>query len=129
MKPAQCLAAGLIFAASFVLTASAQQPNPHNGAWIASFEGDKGTPQQAEVVIKDAAGTWMNTRRTKGNPCMGKTMPLAVSRATANEIEFAVHSSTVLSGCTDYTFSFKRVGDKAFEGLRDDGRKITLQRQ
>ena len=129
MRLAQSLAAGLILAALSIPPALPQLSNRYNGNWIASFETEKGRPLQAEVQIKGDVGTWMNTGHRKQNPCTGKTMPIAITRSTDAELDFAVYGSKVLTGCADHTYSLKVRGDNTLEGQRNDGRKITLQRR
>lgn len=129
MKLIQCATVGLMLSVSFVLAPLAQQNNPYEGSWLARFNGDSGTPEDAELVVKAGAGTWTNSRRIRSNPCTGRTTPVAVSRATGNEFEFAVNGSRALAGCPDFIVSVKRVDDKTLEGQYSDGRKISLVRQ
>lgn len=128
MKLLRHLILGLALVASVVLTSFAQQNNPYNGNWLAKFTTSNGRPVEAEVIVKDAAGTWTRTDRNR-NPCAGLNMPIAVARATASEFEFSINGSKMLTGCSDVTVTLKRIDDKTLEGQNSNGRKITLVRQ
>lgn len=112
--------------------AFAQGSNPFNGKWLAKFQGERGGAREAELVVKDDAGTWKvfgTSHDTKRNPCMGRDLPIAVQRASTGEFAFRIESSKALTGCTDRSVTLKRVDDKTLEGQFDDGRMLTLVRE
>lgn len=129
MKLIQRVVMGLMLAVSFVLASLAQENNPYDGNWLAKFNGERGTPEDAKLVVKASAGTWTNSKRISSNPCLGRTTPVVVSRASSSEFEFAVNGSKVLTGCPDFIVSVKRVDDRTLEGQYSDGRKISLVRE
>jgi hypothetical protein len=129
MKFLQRSATGVMLGMSFVFAALAQQNSPYDGTWRVKFTGDRGTPEDAELVVNAGNGTWTNNSRRRGSdPCVGRTMPIAVSRATGDELEFAVEGSKALLGCPDFIVSAKRVDNSTLEGKYSDGRRISLVR-
>ena len=130
MKFLRRSATAVMLGMSFVFAALAQQNSPFDGTWRARFTGDRGTPEDAELVVNARSGTWTNnSRRRNSDPCMGRITPIAVSRATADELEFAVEGSKALLGCPDFIVSARRVDNTTLEGKYSDGRRISLVRE
>jgi len=107
----------------------AQEANPHNGKWLATYATKKGDSREAVLNLKDAAGTWKDKVRVKQNPCGAFEAPVTVTRATATDLVFRIHSSKALLGCKDFGAKVTRTDDKTFEGKLGKGRKLTLVRQ
>ena len=128
MKFLQRSATGVMLGMSFVFAALAQQNSPYDGTWRAKFTGERGTPEDAALVVNAGSGTWTNSRRRAADPCLGRTTPITVSRATGDELEFAVEGSKALLGCSDFIVSARRVDNSTLEGKYSDGRRISLVR-
>jgi hypothetical protein len=120
----------LAFCLTFVTTELvAQEPNPHNGQWLARFTTKKGVQRTAILKLNDAGGTWKDNVRIKQDMCVGMEAPVTVTRATSTELAFRIHSSKALLGCKDSGARLSRTGDKSFEGKMSKGLKVTLERQ
>jgi hypothetical protein len=105
-----------------------QESTSYNGKWVAKFNAPNGQTREAAVAVKDAGGTWQVFAKNRENPCVGREVPIAVTRATQDEFEFDIKNSA-LPGCEDASIKAKRVDDKTFEGQLGDGRKVILVRQ
>lgn len=111
------------------LAAHAQDANPHNGTWRAAFESNSGAAREGTVVIKDQGGTWDMLMQARNNPCVGRAYPVAVQKATADELVFEIQRSKALAGCKDGSATLRRAADGSLEGEFDEGRKIRLTRE
>ena len=60
---------------------------------------------------------------------MGRAAPIAIQRATAEELVFEIKRSEALQGCKDSLAKLKRSDGNTLEGQFDAGRKIKLVRQ
>ena len=119
------LIAGLLCAAAV----AAQEPNPYNGTWRAEYASQQGAAREGTVVIKDQGGTWDMAGTSRGNPCIGRAVPISIQRATADELVFEISRSKALTGCKDGVATLKRTDEKTLQGEFDEGRKIKLVRQ
>lgn len=129
MSALRYLGLGGAFLGSMVF---AQNPNPHDGKWLAKFQDKRGGVQEAALVVKDDGGAWKilgTSHDTKRNPCIGRDLPIAVQRASTGELAFRIEGSKVLAGCPDGSVALKRVDDKTLEGQFGDGRALTLVRE
>lgn len=111
------------------LAAIAQDANPHNGTWRAAYENARGGVGEGTVVIRDQGGTWDMLTQSRSNPCIGRAYPVAVQKASADELVFEIQRSKTLAGCKDGVATLKRAADGGLEGVFDEGRKITLTRE
>ncbi len=119
----------LLFASLISSLALAQEPNPYDGTWQASFESKKGVGREGTVVIAGKEGTWEILIKKKNNPCAGRSMPIAIERATKDELVFTINRSKTLTGCKDGIANFKRTDDKTLVGEFDGGHPVTLTRE
>lgn len=119
----------LALLSAVIAAAIAQDANPFNGTWRASFETKKGTGREGKVVISGQTGTWDLALQAGSNPCVGRAFPLAVQRATNEELVVEIQRSKALAGCKDGQATFRRVDDKTLQGEFDGGRKITLMKE
>ncbi len=127
MQVVNLLPAALLLIAT---SAPAQEANPHAGTWRAEFLAQRGTPLGGKVVMGDKDGTWDLETRAKNDPCAGRAAPIAVQRATADELVIEVSRSKSLAGCRDEVVTFKRMDDKTLEGtFGSTDRKIKLVRE
>ena len=111
-------------------TALAQEGNPYNGKWTATWLGAKsGTPNRADVVIQDRGGTFENQRSTRSNPCVGIKAPISVTVATKDELVFVIEFSKALGGCKDSEVRLKPVDVDTLKGLRAGKQEMTLKRK
>lgn len=111
------------------LISGAQEANPYDGNWMATWTSPTGANMAARVKIKDAGGTWRVLRGSRTDNCAELDFPLVVKRATKSELVFSVSASQVLRGCSNYAGRATRVGDKRLEGKFADGTIITLEQQ
>jgi hypothetical protein len=122
----------LVLAVGFALIpliSSAQEANPYNGQWMASWKNPMGASVQARVVIKDGGGTWRLLGSNRGDNCFERDFPLVVGRATETELAFSVRASQVVRGCSDSGLRATRDGEKRMDGKFRDGTAVTLERQ
>ncbi len=123
---------GSAFAAMVLMpSAFAQEPNPYVGTWEAEFQSQNGGRLGGKVVITDQGGTWdlETNARSHRNPCAGRLAPIAIQRATPDELLIRVRNSEVLAGCNDYPASFQRIDANTLEGQFGSGRTIRLSRR
>jgi hypothetical protein len=113
----------------FVHPLMAQNVNPYNGSWSISFDGKKTVDLEGSVVVKDDGGSWNMVARSGKNPCVGRVYPIAIEKATADELTFTVNRAKTLSGCQDSTHTFKKVDDKTLTGEIGEGRAASLVRK
>lgn len=106
--------------------AVAAQAVSYDGNWRASFKSARGADRGGTVVLAGETGTWDMEVSNRNDPCAGRAYPVAVQKATADELVFEVSRAKVLTGCATSIMSFKRVDDKTLEGAFEDGRKLTL---
>lgn len=115
---------------ALVSLASMAQPNTTlDGSWLAKFNATDGKPYEAKVVVRADSGSWQILARAKGNPCVGREMPITINKVEPESFEFGMTGSRVLTGCEDFVVQMKRIDDKSFEGALADGRKLLLVRQ
>ena len=120
----------LLIAILACATAMAQEGNPYNGNWAATWIGAKAMRKNvANVVIHDSGGTFQNQHASRNNPCVGIKAPIAVTTATADELVFVIKFSTALGGCKDAEVTLKRVDDKTLKGFRNKTMEMTLTRK
>ena len=119
----------LLLASLISSLALAQEANPYDGRWQASFESKKGVGREGTVVIAGKEGTWEILNKKKNNPCAGRSMPIAIERVTKEELVFTINRSKTLTGCKDSIANFKRADDKTLEGEFDGGHRVTLTRE
>jgi hypothetical protein len=104
------------------------QSNPYNGTWHATFKGFSGANRDGTVIIADADGSWDMNINDPGNPCIGRKFPIAVQKATAEELEFLVNGSKTLAGCPDTQLTFRAVDASTLKGLVN-GNEFTLRKK
>ena len=104
------------------------QSNPYNGSWHATFKGAKGVDRDGTVVIDNDGGTWDMNTQNRGNPCVGRSFPIVVQKATAEELTFMVNGSKALAGCPDTQVSFKPVDTSTLKGTVN-GNEFTLTKK
>lgn len=109
--------------------ALAQAGNPHNGTWAMLFDASERVRIQGTVDVKDDAGAWKTVARDSRDPCAGREAPIAVRKATAEQLVFRVMRSKVLSGCPDFTVTMNRVDDNNLQGAMNNGWKVQMTRQ
>jgi hypothetical protein len=115
--------------------ALAQDSMALNGNWLASFESGKNSERQAQVVIGDAGGSWLESSVTTGdfkgrnNPCLGKTFPITIKSRTSTEISFQVNASTTMQGCSDRKITATSSDNKTLDGSFNNGSPVKLVRQ
>ena len=108
--------------------ALAQAANPHNGTWAMQFQ--TGNIQVVgPVEVKHDAGAWKSGARDRNDPCAGREAPIAVRKATAEQLVFRVMRSKVLTGCPDFTVTMNRVDDNNLQGALANGWKVQMTRQ
>lgn len=107
----------------------AQNANPYNGTWTVSFDGKRTVDLEGSVVVKDDGGSWNMVARSGRNPCVGRMYPIAVDKATADELTFTVNRAKTLAGCQDSTYTFKKIDDKTLTGEIGEGRTASLVRK
>ena len=108
-------------------SALAQDANPFNGKWEASYAVNT-YPVRAEVVIADDGGSW-TTNLTRGYGCSGIETPLTVRRHSATDIVFVVHLSKVKTGCQDFSVTAKTVDVNTLDGAFKSGNHLKLVRK
>lgn len=122
----------LALAAAMRVTA-AQEANPYNGTWIASWTGDMGDlfePQAAaEVNITGNRGTWRMLRRPARASCAQLDWPVEVVRATNQGLGLRVHASEALQGCRDFGVRLKRASETRLEGTMGTTKPIVFERK
>lgn len=106
----------------------AQTANPHDGTWTVKFSGEKRVDLSGTVVIDRDGGTWQVVAQSGRDPCIGKKSPLAVTKATEDELEFEVQRSKVLVGCADFTARFRKVGERTLAATFSGGRPVIMTR-
>lgn len=112
-------------AAAFVAAAFAEQPGLYDGKWLVKIEF--GTYRgDADMLVSGTTGTWQRRVAARGseNPCAGREVPIVVTRATPDELEYRIEGSKALRGCPDSEVRLKRNGDGAMEGLANNGAKM-----
>ena len=123
------LATTLLAAFVFTAPALAQSDNPYNGKWKINFDSKNGTDLEGAISIDGAKGTWDMATRARRNPCIGMAYPITVQKATADELTFTVNRAVTLVGCTDSTYTFKKVDDKTLKGEVDEGRAAVMTKK
>ena len=97
--------------------AIAQDTNSFDGKWIAKVKSSNGKNLDAEVAVKGDSGTWQynfdNLRKV--NQCLTSQLVIAVSRKTADELEFVIKHAAI-DGCTDIAVKLRRADDKSLVG-------------
>lgn len=124
LLPLALIALGLQGADAF-----AQAGNPHNGTWKMQFDATERVQVQGTVDVKDDSGAWKTVARDSRDPCAGREAPIAVRKATAEQLVFRVMRSKVLSGCPDFTVTMNRVDDNNLQGAMNNGWKVQMTRQ
>ena len=117
----------VLLACSIPLSAAlAQDANPFNGKWEASYT--VGTyPVRAEVVIADDGGSY-TSNLTKGYGCSGIEFPLTVRSHSATDIVFTVNQSK-RTGCPNFSVTAKIVDANTLEGAFKSGNPMKLVRK
>jgi hypothetical protein len=124
------LCRGLLLASlGLSLGATALAANPYEGTWDLAFDGAKAAEVEGTVVVNGDGGSWHVDALSKKNPCIGRTVPIAVKTATETDFVFEVLRSKELSACKNWTVKLKRVDAKTLKGEFADGREITLERR
>lgn len=120
----------LLLAVLACATAMAQEANPYDGNWAATWIGAKAQRKNvADVVIHGSSGTFQTRHASRNNPCVGIKAPIAVTTATADELVFVIKFSAALGGCKDAEVKLKRVDDKTLKGFRNEKMEMTLTKQ
>ena len=109
--------------------AVAQSDSPFDGSWAVSFDGKKTIDLGGTVVVSGAGGGWDIVAQSRKDPCIGRKYPITVQKATADELTFTVNRAATLAGCTDSTYTFKKVDDMTLKGALADGRAASLTRK
>jgi hypothetical protein len=107
----------------------AQESSRYSGTWLAEFETLRGAKTEATLVVSDQGGTWNSLPVARNDPCVGRPFPIAIQRATAEELVFEVPRSKTIAGCKDSVFTLKRSDDTTLQGEFDEGRKVKLVRK
>ena len=108
--------------------ALAQDANPFNGTWVASFKLKDGSNSgRIQVVIADGGGSWLTTRY-RNNVCTGKEYPLTVKSHSATEIVFEVDESEI-KGCAHFVVTAKTVDANTLDGTFTGGLPLKLVRK
>ncbi|MDM0066563.1 hypothetical protein [Variovorax sp. J31P207] len=106
MRPSAIVLAAMSAATLFAPFSATGQSNPYNGSWHATFKGFSGANRDGTVIIADEGGSWDMNITNSSNPCIGRKFPIAVQKATAEELEFTVNGSKTLVGCPDTQLTF-----------------------
>jgi hypothetical protein len=117
-----------------VIPAAAQETNPFDGAWTASFEDAPGRVRTADVLIKGGGGMWRasNISNMVGRlqPCSTREAPLEVKSVNDRELVIVVaRSRGAITGCDDIHVTFERVDDSHLEGRFQNGSAVQLTRK
>lgn len=108
----------------------AQEPNPYNGTWLGKYTTLKKGEQRSVVLnLSDSGGTWKNHVRIRQDTCLGRELPVTITRATATHLAIRIHGSKFMPGCKDFGVKFSRTGDNAFAGTMGKGVELTFVRQ
>lgn len=127
MKTISALAATLLLLSPLL---NAQAPNPYDGNWTITLDTPRAKGLDGKLVIKGEGGTWDVRYMTKQNPCAGQEAPIFVRKATAEELEFDVDFSKVLTGCKPVSYIVRPAADGSLQGQSSDGqRQVVLKRQ
>ena len=118
-----------LFAIVLAFPVLAQSPNPYDGTWAVSFDGQRTADLEGTVVVKDGGGMWKVLAKSRKNPCIGREAPITVKTASADELVFEINRSKVLTGCEDLTMKFKKVDGTTLSGKTSSGAVILLTRQ
>src|SRR5215831_1368586 len=81
--------------------ASAQDKNPYDGEWLIKIERNA-YRGEADLTISGSDGTYR--RRLVGgkdDPCAKREIPITITKATADELEYTIYGSKALAGCPD----------------------------
>lgn len=121
----------LVLAALAIATsATAQDANKaYDGKWLVKIALDN-YRGEADVVIEGNAGTYK--RRVAGrrdDPCVGREVPIEITAATAEGLEYMVYGSKALKGCPDGKVTLKRLPDGTLDGQASNGARMTHIRQ
>lgn len=109
--------------------AFAQAANPYNGTWKMQFDATERVRVQGTVEVKDEGGTWKTVAIDRRDPCTGRDAPIAVRKATTEQLVFRVMRSQVLAGCPDFGITMNRVDDDNLRGAMNNGWKVQMTRQ
>ena len=107
----------------------AQEANPYNGTWLGTYTTKKGDQRSAVLNLSGSGGTWKDHLRIKNHPCVGREIPVTVTRATATALTIRIHGSKFMQGCEDFGAKFNRTGDNTLEGKVRKVGKLRLVRQ
>ncbi|MDM0117734.1 hypothetical protein QTI66_37145 [Variovorax sp. J22R133] len=119
----------LLAAASMLAAAGARaQSGAHEGSWQATFKTERGAERDGTVVIKGDAGTWDMNSQNRNDPCVGRQYPIAIKKASADELEFVVMREATLAGCKDTTMRLKSTDGTTFTGLLN-GRDFSMKKK
>jgi hypothetical protein len=128
MRIPVCLQVATAAAAITLSFNAVGQSNPHNGTWHASFKTANGLPRDGTVVVNDNAGSWDMNVQSRNDPCVGRKFPIAVQKATEDELVLVVEGSKALRGCQDTELDFKAVDGTTLVGSAN-GVEFTLKKK
>ncbi len=122
---------GMALVAALIGTglAFAQSANPYNGEWTITFDTPMTASVRGAILIKDEGGTWDIVARSAKNPCLGREYPITIDKAAPDELTFTVQRAKTLTGCTDSTYTFKKIDDKTLKGEVGGGRPAVMVRK
>jgi hypothetical protein len=119
--------------------ASAQEPPPLEGAWVAEWlmestrnVGGSGHGQAAEVVFQGTRGQWRPLPRgqaRRDNPCTGPTAEIEVISASPQDVRFKVLGAKALAGCPDFGLRLRLDQPGVLVGTFNNGRPVRLVRK
>jgi len=104
--------------------ASAQDKNPYDGEWLIKIERNA-YRGEADLTITGTDGTYR--RRLVGgkdDPCAKREIPITITKATADELEYTIYGSKALAGCPDGQVTMKKAADGTLEGSVSNGAKF-----
>ena len=102
------------------LITTAQTPSAFVGSWKVTWEGDKRQHEARLVLAESGGGSWKTFAQKKGNPCMGREVPVSIEGLSQDTIVLKLKFSEAIAGCTDSSVTLKRLNDKAISGSRED---------
>jgi len=118
-----CVAIGNVYA---------QDKSTCDGLWkYTHLDKAKGLPADVEVQINGEAGTYLahlGQHKKANSPCRDVKFPVAVSRCTAEELDFHVDGESHMQGCPTFDALFKRTGPDTAEGTISRDQTVTMTR-
>jgi hypothetical protein len=94
------------------------------GKWAGTYLDEaRGWKTDSELIVSEDQTTWMSKlgmHKKKNSPCRDVVFPAKILQCTANEIEFIVDGSSVMSPrgnhCPDWQGKLKRTSEDTAEG-------------